>query len=697
MKISKTKYFKVIGKIHAESLPPVLKEAHGVIMSKTNFGEDWSLYNKDMELTRLINLVYTKAEELIKSNRSYLTPKDAAMHLLKDPVIRGEDFDDLPNKKLSVKNSEYAAHIEGNKVIVTMLYGTTIRETFYIEDLIPEVLNTYLSEGDRKRIAKTRRVFNHKQPEFRILKAVLAWEERLVTRSMVTSLLELIAASRRDKTLKSNSPVAKEIKLVEAKLKAIFNVMADSITVRFSPETKRLWRVALKKVTDPGKKDDRSKGQTLSGIEAAPSEKSLTIKPNIISSEDFARTEFKTIGLKGKWLLLMGDPCPGFKAAVSGMPKMGKSFLCVEFAKYLASNHGKVIYITKEEFMSPTFQIKIKEKNAANPNLDIAGEIPANLSDYQFIFIDSVTSLKLTPSDLRKLEENNPGKSFIYVHQVTKAGKARGTNEFLHNVDIIIEVPERGKATQYGRYNQGGEMDIFQSESPAPSVSGLDGISKKSKRYAVEGSAFVYVIDLDERGSFRAHVEDSAGNTVFEIAAGTELEEGESSIFEDGFMKHNGDIRGLEKHLKDLQIITPEDWLVDGEELNGEPEGDRPMEIEAEIVVPYELVSMALFADKQSDEEIERFEEEQPEKLDETIKEICEDELSGSRITVMAIRRVALKGEMDGFFSCKVTLKGMESDLRERVGEGEIFMYDWSKSEQGMTNSYFKKLQSKKK
>jgi hypothetical protein len=28
-------------------------------------------------------------------------------------------------------------------------------------------------------------------------------------------------------------------------------------------------------------------------------------------------------------------------------------------------------------------------------------------------------------------------------------------------VDVVIEIPEKGKAVQFGRYNQGGEMDIF--------------------------------------------------------------------------------------------------------------------------------------------------------------------------------------------------------------------------------------------
>ena len=45
--------------------------------------------------------------------------------------------------------------------------------------------------------------------------------------------------------------------------------------------------------------------------------------------------------------------------------------------------------------------------------------------------------------------------------QTTKEGKFKGANTFQHDVDSVIEVPERGKAVQYGRFNQGGEMPIF--------------------------------------------------------------------------------------------------------------------------------------------------------------------------------------------------------------------------------------------
>lgn len=58
---------------------------------------------------------------------------------------------------------------------------------------------------------------------------------------------------------------------------------------------------------------------------------------------------------------------------------------------------------------------------------------------------------------------------------------------------------------------------------------------------------FEYHINLNERGSFYADVRNTSGKTVFEIKAGNELKEGESSIFEDGFMKTIHDMDGLKK------------------------------------------------------------------------------------------------------------------------------------------------------
>lgn len=66
-----------------------------------------------------------------------------------------------------------------------------------------------------------------------------------------------------------------------------------------------------------------------------------------------------------------------------------------------------------------------------------------------------------------------------------------------------------------------------------------------------------YVIDQDERGIFRAHVEDYDGNVLYETP-----DDDPHSLFEDGWMKNKNDIKGLEKYLKSQNIIEENQRLI---------------------------------------------------------------------------------------------------------------------------------------
>lgn len=78
-----------------------------------------------------------------------------------------------------------------------------------------------------------------------------------------------------------------------------------------------------------------------------------------------------------------------------------------------------------------------------------------------------------------------------------------------------------------------------------------------------EATRFGYYIDLDERGDFYADVRDAAGRTVFEIRAGDLLDQDESSIFEDGYMRHKADLKGLTDYLRELGVIGAQDFEAD--------------------------------------------------------------------------------------------------------------------------------------
>ena len=134
--------------------------------------------------------------------------------------------------------------------------------------------------------------------------------------------------------------------------------------------------------------------------------------------------------------------------------------------------------MAKEEGLDMTLQDKLKTKDVAHPNLFVSEEIPEDLTPYKFIFFDSVNKLGLSTGDLQTLKNNYPSKSFIYIFQTTKEGNFRGANEFQHDVDVVIQVPEKGLAVQNGRFNQGGEMKIFEEATVGVSDE-LDGVRKK--------------------------------------------------------------------------------------------------------------------------------------------------------------------------------------------------------------------------
>lgn len=65
---------------------------------------------------------------------------------------------------------------------------------------------------------------------------------------------------------------------------------------------------------------------------------------------------------------------------------------------------------------------------------------------------------------------------------------------------------------------------------------------------------YTYVIDLNERGRFLAHVDNDRDRTVFTLS-NEDSEDGSLWITEFGYMRHTEDISGLEDYLKMVGIM----------------------------------------------------------------------------------------------------------------------------------------------
>ena len=94
----------------------------------------------------------------------------------------------------------------------------------------------------------------------------------------------------------------------------------------------------------------------------------------------------------------------------------------------------------------------------AHPRLFVAGQLPLDLKNFDFVFIDSVSKAGLDLAQLEALRGDSPRTSFIFIYHTTKEGRFRGENAHAHEVDVIIQV-ENGHAHAKGRFG-GGEMQV---------------------------------------------------------------------------------------------------------------------------------------------------------------------------------------------------------------------------------------------
>lgn len=494
MTISSKNYYATIERIDRSKFPPDLKLASDFLDEVTSNGTNWGYYQQDPDIKKTIDLFFEKLEEYLAENpekpqsrekvnrivkseqnrveRSEKTSATSRKKLTKErtkaslkivsrsgePVERISEelkfikrFTLLHNKKKSrdqirsFLNSLQRAMAE-KRIRKTSIYAKQILD---IQNSLIELINSFRGQSEVKveiessRLAVLLNLCGKQQLMLstRFIKSYIGLQGKLIENNKAKNLYNRVARAINDSRITDKDPY--------------YNVLTEMLNTLESFVIKNPSQGIL---TIPTRELNGLNG--LDDLEFDESDfDSGKVRKGMMNSMDFVQLEFDKIGFTGKWLDFMGDPSPGFSVLVSAPPKFGKSILCTDWAGYLARNHGKVLYVAKEEGLDDT--LKAKLKTVAHPNLIVSDYLPENLDEFNYVFLDSITRLRLSPYDLNELRESHPDISFIFVSQVTKAGKARGSNEFAHDVDSIIEFPQRGRAIQYGRFNQGGEMSVF--------------------------------------------------------------------------------------------------------------------------------------------------------------------------------------------------------------------------------------------
>ncbi len=472
--ITTANYHDSIKNTNFSVLPDAIRKGHDFVRKITNNGANWDNYHNSETIKKTVDTYFEKLASFVEEKKQHSTSpakKTRPAVIKKEQNRSGSSTPSLVERvpdelrfirryvnldgKTKTKeeilrfiNSLQKSILE-KKIRKTSFYAKEIR---YIQDKLIEVYNgmkakiALMLTPDTKEellaIANGEKVL----PSVNFIKRYIGMNGRDGMKEKARLLLSQVNKAYATGKIANSDPYIVEMHEIKKNLESFLS-------------EKHMKVLEIEKNTLSGLQGliDGCDCQHLNGFDG---EEKFT-KPTVMSSMDFADMQFRSLGFKGKWLELIGDPSSHFTMMVFGRPKFGKSYLCIEFAGYLARNHGKVLYIAKEEGLDKTLQDKLNDKDVKHPNLYVASSLPASLSFYDFIFLDSVNKLGMAPDDLTRLKAMYPDKSFVYVFQTTKEGKFRGANTFQHDVDAVIEVPEKGKAVQYGRFNQGGEIQIF--------------------------------------------------------------------------------------------------------------------------------------------------------------------------------------------------------------------------------------------
>lgn len=473
--INPENYLNKIASIDINNMPMPLQKGHEFLMKATSNGVDWNTYNNSTAIRKTIQLYFERlSEHLTEMSKSskvktkeVKNPQPQKVRTTTKPKSNGADIPNvimverMPEELRFIKrfinlngktktkddilrfiNSLQKAILE-KRIRKTSAYAEQVK---YIQEKLIGVYNSMA----------TKIKLELKPDTYEALKKLTGGEKVMASIGFIKRYISM-----------NGKPAMKEkAKQLLLQINRAYEKGKITDSDPYIVEIHELKKNLKAFTTDKAIKVLDIEQATLNGLEgilgcACQNLNGFDDKPAIMNSMDFANMEFDTIGFTGKWLELIGDPSSNFTAMVFGKPKMGKSYLCIDFAGYLARKHGKVLYVAKEEGLDMTLQKKLNDKAVAHHNLDVSSYLPTSLSKYDFIFLDSVNRLGLEPRDLNKLKAANPTKSFIFIFQSTKDGNFRGANSFQHDVDVVIEVPEKGKAFQIGRFNQGGEIEIF--------------------------------------------------------------------------------------------------------------------------------------------------------------------------------------------------------------------------------------------
>lgn len=174
----------------------------------------------------------------------------------------------------------------------------------------------------------------------------------------------------------------------------------------------------------------------------------------VSTAKDLMNMQYSLMNL-GPYSKFYGKPGTNVKILLHAEPGVGKTYHAIKFGNWLAKHIGPVLFISAEEYGSPTLSEKLKEIGSISDDLHFTSSLADLSNEYAFIILDSVQALNLTPESLRELIKQYNKAAWLWILQKTKDGNFKGSKEWEHDSDINSKM----------YFNDAGEreMDVYKN------------------------------------------------------------------------------------------------------------------------------------------------------------------------------------------------------------------------------------------
>ena len=169
----------------------------------------------------------------------------------------------------------------------------------------------------------------------------------------------------------------------------------------------------------------------------------------VINTDNYITKSIPSIGFNKNtpYAYLIGDPSKNFMAMLHGLPGNGKSTFAIQFANFFQKNHGRVLYVASEQSgLNRSFQSLLKKYHTSN--FDVSNNpkehnfktLVKASKEYGLVILDSINHIGLSVEEFEKIRNSAPNTAFLAIMQSAKDGNFKGSQEWAHNCDIIIEM-----------------------------------------------------------------------------------------------------------------------------------------------------------------------------------------------------------------------------------------------------------------